>query len=147
MSSLGNFERGFADGGESAFASSEGAQIPTSAWVEERTRLAVGANANISGKLVFHEPVRIEGRFRGEVSSADLIVITEFGLIEGRVRAPRLVVLGEMRGEVTDSKRVLLGPRARVSGTIESERFAMLEGARLEGDLRIAGGRSLALAD
>ena len=120
---------------------------PMQAWAEERTRVAVGRNTNIAGKLIFQEPVRIDGKFRGEVSSVDLIVITEFGSIEGRVRAPRLVVLGEMRGEVTDSKRVLLGPRARVSGRIESERLAILEGAQLEGDLRIAGGPSLAIAD
>ena len=147
MSTFGTFERGFANSDESGFAPSGGSQMPTSAWIEERTRVAVGANANVSGKLVFHEPVRIEGRFRGEVSSVDLIVITEYGSIEGRVRAPRLVVLGELRGEVTDSKRVLIGPRARVSGRIESERLAIFEGARLEGELRIAGTRVLTLAD
>ena len=147
MSTFANFGRGFADIGEGGPSPAGGSQMPTTAWIEERTRLAVGANANISGKLVFHEPVRIEGRFRGEVSSADLIVITEAGSIEGRVRAPRLVVLGELRGEITESKRVMLGPRARVTGRIESERFSMSEGARLEADLRISGGRDLAIAD
>ena len=51
-------------------------QIPHDAgmaWVEERTRVAVGRNVNVSGKLIFHEPVRIEGRFRGEVRSAELV--------------------------------------------------------------------------
>jgi cytoskeletal protein CcmA (bactofilin family) len=147
MSSFGTFGRNYADLGESGLSETGGSQMPTPAWIEERTRLAVGANANISGKLVFHEPVRIEGRFRGEVSSADLIVITEAGSIEGRVRAPRLVVLGEMRGEVTASKRVMLGPRSRVTGRIESERLSMSEGARLEADLRISGARERALTD
>jgi len=141
MSTLSAVERGPVESVET------GGTMPTLAWIEERTRVAVGANANISGKLVFHEPVRIEGRFRGEVTSADLIVITEAGSIEGRVRAPRLVVLGEMRGEVTDSKRVMLGPRSHVSGRIESERLAIAEGARLEADLRISGAPDLALVD
>ncbi|HUY18753.1 MAG TPA: polymer-forming cytoskeletal protein [Candidatus Binataceae bacterium] len=143
MSTFGTPGRGYGDPGESGLSDS-GSQMPTLAWIEERTRVAVGANANISGKLVFHEPVRIEGRFRGEVSSVDLIVITEGGSIEGRVRTPRLVVLGEMRGEVTASKRVMLGPRARVTGRIESERLSIAEGARLEGDLRISGAPDLA---
>lgn len=147
MSTFSTFGRSYADFGEGGFADSGGSQMPSSAWIEERTRLAVGANANISGKLVFHEPVRIEGRFRGEVSSVDLIVITEAGSIEGRVRAPRLVVLGEMRGEITESKRVLLGPRARVTGRIETERLSMSAGARLEADLRISGARDFAPAD
>ena len=37
------------------------------AWAEERTRVAVGRNVNVSGRLIFQEPVRIEGRFKGEV--------------------------------------------------------------------------------
>jgi cytoskeletal protein CcmA (bactofilin family) len=147
MSTFGTLGRGYADFGENGLPESGGSPMPTSAWIQERTRVAVGPNANISGKLVFHEPVRIEGRFRGEVSSADLIVITEAGSIEGRVRAPRLVVLGEMRGEVTESKRVIVGPRARVTGRIESERLSIAAGARLEADLRISGGRDLAPAD
>jgi cytoskeletal protein CcmA (bactofilin family) len=147
MSNVITLGPGSADLGEDGLSESRGAQMLTPVWSEERTRVAVGANANISGKLVFHEPVRIEGRFRGEVSSVDLIVIAEAGSIEGRVRTPRLVVLGEMRGEVTDSKRVLLGPHARVSGRIESERLSMSEGARLEADVRISGVVDLVLVD
>jgi hypothetical protein len=37
---------------------------PGQAWIEERTRVAVGRGINVSGRLVFQEPVRIEGRFR-----------------------------------------------------------------------------------
>src|SRR6267378_6593954 len=65
-------------------------QIPHdagTAWAEERTRVAVGHNVNVSGKLIFTEPVRIEGRFRGEVRSVDLVVIAEAGSVEGKVTA------------------------------------------------------------
>ena len=65
-------------------------QIPQDAgvaWAEERTRVAVGRNVNVAGKLIFHEPVRIEGRFRGEVRSVELVVVGEEGMIEGKVFA------------------------------------------------------------
>ena len=65
---------------------------PGAAWVEERTRVAVARNINVSGRLVFQEPVRIEGNFRGEVSSSELVVISDHGIIEGRVRTPRLQI-------------------------------------------------------
>ena len=109
---------------------------PGQAWIEQRTRVAVGRNANVSGRLIFQEPVRIEGRFRGEVSSVDLIVIAEGGSIEGRVRTPRLLVLGEIRGEVTAAQRVVIGPRSRVHATIETELLTICEGARLDADIR-----------
>jgi cytoskeletal protein CcmA (bactofilin family) len=113
---------------------------PGQAWVEERTRVAVGRNANVSGRLVFQEPVRIEGRFRGEVSSVDLIVVAEGGLIEGRVRTPRLLILGEIRGEVTAARQTVIGPRARVHATIETDLLTICEGARMDADVRMPGG-------
>src|SRR5690348_18099219 len=115
---------------------------PGAAWVEERTRVAVGRNVNVSGRLVFQEPVRIDGNLRGEVTSGDLVVISEHGSIEGRVRAPRLLVLGQLRGEVTESRLVVLGPRARLIGRVESESLRVCEGAILEGDVVVPGGGS-----
>ena len=112
-----------------------GASAPS--WVEERTRIAVGRNINVSGRLIFHEPVRIEGRLRGEVSSAALVVISEEGTIEGKVRAPRLLIMGELRGDVVEAQCVLLGPRARVHGNIETENLAINEGAHFYGHVQM----------
>ena len=114
-----------------------GSDSSVKSWVDERTRVAVGRNINVSGRLIFHEPVRIEGRFRGEVSSAELVVITEEGTIEGKVRAPRLIIMGELRGDVVDSKRVVLGPHARVHGNIEAENLAINEGAHFYGHVQM----------
>ena len=111
------------------------------AWAESRTRVAVGRNVNVSGKLIFHEPVRIEGRFRGEVRSVDLVVVGEEGMIEGKVFAPRLLIMGELRGDLIGCDRVVLGPRAKVFGNIETRNLTVAEGAYLEGDIRMTGVR------
>ncbi|MBF6561293.1 MAG: polymer-forming cytoskeletal protein [Candidatus Binataceae bacterium] len=108
---------------------------PGAAWIEERTRIAVSRNINVSGKLVFQEPVRIEGNFRGEVSSTDLVVISEEGAVNGRIRTPRILILGELQGDVIGAKSVVLGARSRVQGRIEAETLTVCEGARIEGDL------------
>ncbi len=115
-------------------------QIPQDAgvaWAEERTRVAVGRNVNVSGKLIFHEPVRIEGRFRGEVRSVELVVIGEEGMIDGKVCAPRLLIMGELRGEVVGCDRVVLGPRAKFFGNIETRNLTVSEGAHLDGNVRM----------
>jgi cytoskeletal protein CcmA (bactofilin family) len=112
-------------------------RAPGQAWVEERTRVAVGRGASVSGRLIFHEPVRIEGSFRGEVNAADLLVIANDGSVEGRVRAPRMLILGELRGELTGCHRLVLGPRSRVHGRIETIILTVCEGAHLEGEVRM----------
>ena len=121
-------------------ASGSAASIPHAAgqaWVEERTRVAVARNVNVSGRLIFQEPVRIEGRFRGEVSSSDLVVISEQGSVDGRVRSPRILILGELRGDIAACKQVVLGPHARFLGQIEAEALTVCEGASLEGDVKM----------
>jgi cytoskeletal protein CcmA (bactofilin family) len=110
--------------------------IPGEAWIEERTRVAVGRGINVSGRLVFQEPVRIEGRFRGEVSSSELVVISEQASVEGKVRTPRVLILGELTGDIVGAKSVVLGPRARVKANIHTESLTVCEGAQLEGDIR-----------
>ncbi len=112
---------------------------PGERWFQERTRVAVGRNVTVAGKLIFQEPVRIEGRFRGEVSSTELVVVGEDATIEGRVRAPRLLVEGELRGDVEGSQRVVLGSRAKVYGNIEADNLRVCEGAQVDGHLRVTG--------
>ncbi len=110
---------------------------PGQVWVEERTRISVGRGATISGRLIFAEPVRIEGYFRGEVIAHDLVVIAQEGSVQGKVRAPRMLILGELRGDLSGSERVVLGPRARVYGRIETINLTICEGAYIEGDIRM----------
>src|SRR5579885_1016680 len=110
---------------------------PMQAWAEERTRVAVGRNTNIAGTLIFREPVRIDGKFRGEVSSVDLLVVSADGSIEGKIRAPRLLILGEVRGDIIGAARVVLGPAARVNVSIQANSLTICEGASFTGDIRM----------
>jgi cytoskeletal protein CcmA (bactofilin family) len=114
----------------------------SSQWMHERTRVAVGHGTNISGKLIFNEPVRIEGFFRGEVNSSHLVVIDEQGMVEGRVKAGRLAVLGELRGDIIECSRVYLGPHARVWGDIKADNLTISEGAYFSGNVRMPGFHS-----
>jgi cytoskeletal protein CcmA (bactofilin family) len=110
---------------------------PMQAWVDERTRVAVARNTNIAGKLIFQEPVRIEGKFRGEVSSVELLVVAAEATIEGKIRAPRLLILGEVRGDVIGAAQVVLGPAARVNGRIQANSLTICEGAQFTGEVQM----------
>jgi cytoskeletal protein CcmA (bactofilin family) len=111
---------------------------PMQAWVDERTRVAVGRNTHIAGKLIFQEPVRIEGKFRGEVSSVELLVVSAEASIEGKIRAPRLLILGELNGDVIGATQVVLGPEARVNGRIQAGSLTICEGAKFNGEVQMS---------
>ncbi len=116
------------------------------AWVDEHTRVAVGRNTNIAGKLIFQEPVRIEGKFRGEISSAELLVVTAEASIEGKVRAPRLLILGELRGDVIGASKVVLGPVSKVEGRIQARSMIICEGAQLNAEVKMESADAAAEA-
>jgi cytoskeletal protein CcmA (bactofilin family) len=118
-----------------------GADNSPNGWVQERTRIAVGQGVNVSGKLIFNEPIRIEGTFRGEVTSSSLVVIAETGTVEGRMKANRLVVLGEMRGDIVDASRAYLGSHARVFGDITADNLTVCEGAYFSGNVKMTTNR------
>lgn len=101
-------------------------------WREIRTFLDPGTQ--VSGKLNFTAPTRIEGRLRGEVRASDLLVVAEGGVLHGTVWARCLVVEGEVRGQILGAERVEIRPGARVLGLIETKTLTIAEGATFEGD-------------
>jgi cytoskeletal protein CcmA (bactofilin family) len=111
-------------------------------WAEDRARVAVNRNSTISGKLSYQGPVRIEGKLRGEVTSTDVIVVSEAGSVEGRLRAPRILLLGSLVGEVAGAETLVIGPAAYAKGRIQAERLTVCEGARLDADIAVGDPHS-----
>ena len=115
------------------------ARIPEASllgWREIRTFLDPGTQ--VSGKLSFTTPTRIEARLRGEVRASDLLVIAAGGLVQGTVWPKSLVVAGEIRGQILGADRVEIQPGGRVSGFIETRALVIAEGAAFEGECRMS---------
>ncbi|MFQ5667186.1 MAG: polymer-forming cytoskeletal protein [Candidatus Binatia bacterium] len=100
-------------------------------------RPALGRDTHVSGRLSFTVPTRIDGRLRGEVRATKLLVVGEHAVVEGIVRAFKLVVLGEVRGEVRGAQRVEVGTQGRLLGTVETRSLVVKEGGCLDGDCHI----------
>lgn len=105
-------------------------------WREIRTFLDPGTQ--VSGKLNFTTPTRIDGRLRGEVRASDLLVIAEAGQVHGTIYPTTLVITGEVRGQILGAERVEIQAGARVTGTIETKVLVIAEGASFEGDCRMS---------
>ena len=104
-------------------------------------RALLGHESEVSGKLNFSGPARIDGRLRGEVRGADTLVIGESGYDNGTIRATTLVVLGRVEGDVVGAERVEIGPRGALHGSIETRALVVHDGALLDSDCRIAPPR------
>ena len=89
------------------------------------------------GKYVFSGTVMLNGKFSGEISSSDALIIGEKGVVNANIRAGSVVVSGEVIGNVTATDRIELRPTARVFGDVEAPVVVVAEGVLFEGHCRM----------
>jgi cytoskeletal protein CcmA (bactofilin family) len=103
-------------------------------------RVSLGPDAEVTGKLSFATPTRIEGKLKGEVRATDLLVIGPQAIVQASVMAEKLVVLGEVRGQVQSANRVEICSGGRLYGDIETRALVVQEGATFEGRCKMGAG-------
>jgi len=100
-------------------------------------RVSLGSDAEVSGKLSFQTPTRIEGKLKGELRASDLLVIGPSAVVEATVRAEKLVILGEVRGAVHSAIRVQICAGGKLLGDVETRGLVIDEGGLFEGRCRM----------
>ena len=103
-------------------------------------RVSLGADAEVSGKLSFATATRIEGKLKGEIRSTDLLVVGPSALVQATVRTDRLIVLGEVHGEVQGASRVQICAGGKLFGDVETKGLVIEEGGVFEGRCRMGNG-------
>lgn len=98
----------------------------------------IGPQVVLRGDLQFSGGLYIEGRVIGKVSAGDadksVLTVSEQGVIEGELRAPIVVINGQLVGDVHADRVELLG-HARVQGNVHYKVVEMAAGAVLTGRL------------
>jgi len=97
----------------------------------------IDQGSEFEGKLSFKDTVRIDGRFRGEISSENTLIVGESGEIEASIKSRNVVVSGSVVGNVVASAKVMLHKTARISGNVETGCLVMEEGAVLNGEVKM----------
>ncbi|SRR5690606_30368305 len=96
----------------------------------------IAEGAELRGDLCFEGAVQVDGRVRGNLQASEgLVLISESGEVLGEVRAPRVVVLGRVQGDVHAAELLELGPTARVCGDLFYGVMEMAAGAHIDGRL------------
>jgi cytoskeletal protein CcmA (bactofilin family) len=100
----------------------------------DEARLAglIDMESEFTGDLTFRGSFRIDGRFKGTITSDSLLVVGDKGKVEADVKVGQLVINGEIRGHLQAKDRVEIHSKARVFGSITAPRLVVEEGAYLE---------------
>ena len=99
----------------------------------------IGQGTVITGDLVFSGGLHVDGKIIGNVLAEEgsdaMLILSEFGHIEGEVKVPNMVLNGEIVGDVFGTVRVELAPKSRINGSVYYNLIEMAIGAEVNGGL------------
>jgi cytoskeletal protein CcmA (bactofilin family) len=98
--------------------------------------------SEIEGKYTFSGTVMLNGKFSGEITSKDTLIIGEKGVINASIRAGIVLVNGEVTGNILGGERVELRGTARVFGDVEAPVIVVEEGVLFQGHCRMTKGQT-----
>ncbi|MGW8312433.1 MAG: bactofilin family protein [Desulfuromonadales bacterium] len=102
----------------------------------------LGPGSQFEGKLVFNEIVRLDGAFRGEITSHDTLIVGESADIQADVQVGTLILSGRFKGNVKAKTRVELRAPAQVDGSIETPALSVEDGVALNGTITMTPGEN-----
>ena len=93
----------------------------------------LGRGAAFEGKLTFEGTVRIDGRFKGEVFSDDVLVIGEGAHVEAEIDIGEVIIQGTVVGNIKAKRSIEIHAPGRVKGDLHTPSLQIAKGVIFEG--------------
>jgi cytoskeletal protein CcmA (bactofilin family) len=93
----------------------------------------LGRGATFEGKLTFDGTVRIDGRFRGEVFTDDVLVIGEGATVEAEIDVGEVIIQGTVIGNIKAKRSIEIHAPGRVKGDVHTPSLQIDKGVMFEG--------------
>jgi cytoskeletal protein CcmA (bactofilin family) len=102
----------------------------------------IASDMAVIGDLETEGVVRIEGRVKGTVRVGSQILVAQGATIEGDLHTQEAIIAGTVTGAIHATDRVELQATAAVEGDIHTARIAIVEGAKVTGEVKMDGGKA-----
>ena len=93
----------------------------------------LGRGATFEGKLTFEGTVRIDGRFKGEVFTDDVLVIGDGAHVEAELDVGEVIVTGTVVGNIKAKRSIEIHAPGRVKGDLHTPSLQIDKGVVFEG--------------
>jgi len=93
----------------------------------------LGRGAAFEGKLTFEGTVRIDGKFKGEVFSDDVLVIGEGAHVEAEIDVGEIIIQGTVVGNIKAKRSIEIHAPGRMKGDVHTPSLQIDKGVIFEG--------------
>jgi len=97
----------------------------------------VGRGAQLEGRLVSTESIRIDGQAKGKIAARVDVILSSDSHVEADIQAENVVAGGTLKGSITARTMTEVTDGGRVEGTIRSKALVVSEGALFSGQASI----------
>jgi len=97
----------------------------------------IDQGSEFSGTLSFKDTVRIDGRFEGEITSENTLIVGESGQVHANITSETVIVSGEVRGDILARSQIHLHKSGRVFGNVQTKALVIEIGAQLNGQVQM----------
>lgn len=109
------------------------AQVASADMSVPRKESVIAPDITIEGKIEGSGSVRVAGKFKGDVNVQGDLTIEAGAKLTGSVRANKVIIAGELEGNIEESSRVDLQQTGVVTGDLKAGSLTVAAGARLRG--------------
>ena len=97
---------------------------------------SIGKSIVIRGDVTGSEDLTVEGRVEGTIQLRDhTVAVGSTGQVQAHIVAKAIVVLGQVKGNLTAAEKVDIREKGSVEGDIVAPRVAIADGAEFRGSI------------
>jgi cytoskeletal protein CcmA (bactofilin family) len=104
-----------------------------------RISTIIGKGTVVKGDVNFSGGLHIDGHIIGNITSPEdesaCITISEYGLIEGEVHIPNIIVNGQVKGDIYSSNHLELAKKSQIHGNVYYNIIEIAVGSEINGNL------------
>lgn len=97
----------------------------------------LGPESKFEGTLSFDGTVRIDGNFKGDISTNDVLVVGPGAKINAEVHVGSIVINGEVHGNIYAKNSVEIHAPGKVRGNIQTPNLVIDRGVIFEGSAKM----------
>ena len=100
----------------------------------------LGKGTQFEGKSTLEHSLRIDGKYKGDITTTETLVIGKDGEVVGNVNAKTVIIGGKLNGTVITEGKITLETKAEFCGEMKTNKLVIDEGAIFEGNCSMSSG-------
>lgn len=97
----------------------------------------IASHTRFTGNIKGEDTLRVSGYFKGEIHCKRTVWVEKTGRIEGIINARRVIIEGEINGNIESADQVELRSNGRMIGDINAGKITVAQGCFFDGQARI----------